>query len=203
MNSNVNPDRLLKNNVAFAKIISEQFSENSISFFEEWEALIEEYKRYENIAYVTVGEVFRHNEKNCTLMSFSDRYRDGVISQVKKKAIPVSFDGIAPLKEYVIQEDTNDRLIQTKTESTPMSIKKFLLVKYALLVEPELGKQYLGYELSKDNNYLFHVKLDDGTVLTILLYRSCSHWAFDAFPFGRIDLSFRECVFLFFPIIKK
>gem|GEM_PF-5814156 len=71
----------------------------------------------------------------------------------------------------------NDTTIQKNTNSKPMSLEEYWLIRYLLIVNPELGKQLLGYELKQDGTvYIMHVTMTDGSVVAVYLFWYDARW---------------------------
>ena len=74
--------------------------------------------------------------------------------------------------------------IQVNVKSVPMTEQQWWLVKYALLVKSELGKRFLNAKISKGEYYIFHVKLDSGNLITVLMMKILAGWHCEARLFG-------------------
>lgn len=144
-----------------------------------------------------VGVVFQHRNSACIPQWFSDNFRDMVWKPSKERTIKIDRTS-RKVNEYRLPKNMNDSTIQKNAKSTPMSIEEYWLVRYLFIINPELGKQVLEYELSKSNYYIMHVRLDDGSVVAVGLRWGGDEWDSDAGRFdddgdwveGRIFLSF-------------
>jgi hypothetical protein len=144
-----------------------------------------------------VGDVFRHRGGEGYIhMYLGDNAQNGLFKPAKDRIIAIN-PIIGKLCEYVLPENMNDTVIQKNAKSSPMSEDQFLLILYLLLIKPDLGKKILNYVLDKNKIYIFHVKLNSGTVVAVDVRWRGGEWYVRAddfdydFPWGagRVFLS--------------
>ena len=146
-----------------------------------WDEILKE----DGIESFIVGEVFQHRNADCVPQYFGDQFSSWLWVPEKHKEIIIDTDAVRKLKEYRLPKNMNDTNIQKNANSKPMSMDEYWLVRYLLIVSPELGKQLLEYELKQDGTvYIMHVQKPDGSVVTVGLDWSDAGWDSRA---GRFD----------------
>ncbi len=143
-----------------------------------------------------VGEVFQHRNLKLVPLYFARDFESMVLEPSKNKRVSINAFGNNTLKEYVLPKNMEDTTIQSATNSTPMEEDQFWAMLYLLIVEPELGKKILNYQLRKYQYYVFHVKLSSGKVLAVRLFWHDGKWRLNAFDFNHGNWSM-DSVFLF------
>ena len=146
-----------------------------------WDEILKE----DGIESFIVGEVFQQRNADCVPQYFGDQFNNWLLVPDKDKEIIVDTEAVRNLKEYRLPKIMNDTTIQKNAGSTPMSMEEYWLTRYLLIINPELGKQLLGYELKQDGTvYIMHVKKADGTVVAVDLGWSGGEWCSSALRFG-------------------
>ena len=162
-------DRLARNNNLSGK------------FKKFWDEILKE----DGIESFIVGEVFQHRNSDCVPQYFGDQFNNWIWVPEKDKEIIIDTEAVRKLNEYRLPKNMNDTSIQKNAKSTPMSMEEYWLTRYLLIINPELGKQLLGYELKQDGTvYIMHVKKADGSVVAVSLRWSDGVWLSTANRFG-------------------
>lgn len=139
--------------------------------------------RNKNISF-KVSEVFGHRVPGLVLQDMGEDYRYLIFTPNQHMVLTIP-KSMPKLVDYKLSKNMNDYVIQKETNSTPMDEKTFFLVKYCLIIEPERGKELLGYELKKDGTwYLLQINLADGSKRCVKLYFSGFGWQYDTDFFG-------------------
>ena len=158
-----------------------------------WDEILKE----DGIESFIVGEVFQHRNADCIPQYFGDQFNNWLWVPEKHKEIIVDTDAVRKLKEYRLPKKMNDTTIQKNAESKPMSMDEYWLIRYLLIVNPELGKQLLGYELKQDGTvYIMHVVKPDGSVVAVRLGWDDAEWYSLADRFGGGNDWYEGSVFL-------
>lgn len=144
----------------------------------------------------TVGNVFRHQDENCVLQYHYDNFINWLIKPVSGRVIPIS-KAKGKISEYVLIQDMDDLAIHKATKSTHMEIDQFFAILYLLIIEPELGREHLDYELRKDEGYILHVRLKPGKVVAVYVNWDDDEWDLDARELDCDGRWLEHSVFLF------
>jgi hypothetical protein len=142
-----------------------------------WDDILKE----DGIESFIVGEVFQHRNANCVPQYFSDQFNVWLWVPQKHKEIIIDTEAVRKLNEYRLPENMYDTTIEKNANSKPMSMEEYWMTRYLLIVNPELGKQLLGYQLKQDGTvYIMHVTMADGSVVAVLLRCNDAEWYSDA-----------------------
>ena len=155
-----------------AQLVNTMSEANLISLIDTWFKKDQEGQADDSFI---VGVLFQHRNSACIPQWFSDNFRDWMWKPCKERTIKID-QTPRKLNEYRLPKNMNDSTIQKNAKSTPMSIEEYWLIRYLLIINPELGKQVLGYEVNKDSAYIIHVKLADGSVVAVRLYWRVGGW---------------------------
>ncbi len=109
-----------------------------------------------------VGQVFCHNNPDGVMQYHRPNFVTTILAPCREKVIAINFDGITLDWEYRLPCAMTDRELRETTDSMPMTLDEFWLILYALIIEPNLGKEYLKYELTKKKYYIFQFVSDTG-----------------------------------------
>ncbi|MEI6022382.1 MAG: hypothetical protein WCQ32_00885 [bacterium] len=129
----------------------------------------------------TVGDVFNNKvSKEGTSLFFSDNFKEWIINPFYKKNITIPSFSCKKVFEYLIPENINGSEVDERN-FTPasMEIEDFLLILYLFIFQPILGKELFGYELEKEQHYMFHVLLN-GKKITCFLSKYGGGYNFNA-----------------------
>ena len=151
-----------------------------------------------------LGEVFkaRATEGDTRLYFWGDFDKNFIQNNLERK-IAIRTD-LGALKQYRLPRNMQDGEIQKACKNTGyMDFDTFFCVVYLLIFEKETAKECFGMELSKSENYIFHVKMDDGTVLAVGLCWRGDGWYFGADDFDPLDPWNEGFVFVYFPATNK
>lgn len=130
-----------------------------------------------------IGDVFGHRVYGLVPQRHGDNFTNLFFVPSKNKTITIPFS-MSKLTDYVLPRNMTDTEIQNTIKSTPMDEDMFWAVLYLLIIKPELGKELLGYELTKLSYYIFHVKMTDGTVRVVIVGWRGDEWHFIANAFS-------------------
>lgn len=149
-----------------------------------------------------VSDVFGHRVSGQVPQYLEVNYRNWIFNPNQGKTLTI-LSNIKKLVEFTLPKYMNDSAIQSEVKSTSMDEELFLIVLYLLIINPELGKQLLDYELKKDKWYLFRVKTADGTLSTVHVLWLDVEWTCIAREFDGNGLWSEGNVFLSFATNKK
>lgn len=131
-----------------------------------------------------IGDVFGHRNSSMVPQYHGDNFKSWFWAPNQNRTITIP-SNMPKLVDYTLPKNMNDTGIQNATKSTPMDEDTFWVVLYLLIIKPELGKELLGYELTKSNYYIFHVKMSDGTVRAVNVGWDDVEWYCYASSFDR------------------
>lgn len=127
-----------------------------------------------------VGDVFQQQKENCVPQNHGHRFVSWLLGPAKDRNIPINTDH-RRLVENVLDRRMNDSVVRSETKFTPpMSEEAFWLVLYLLIIDPELGKKVLGYELQKGKWYFLYMKFTAGQVIAVDFGWRGGEWRFFA-----------------------
>jgi hypothetical protein len=146
-----------------------------------------------------IGAVFGHRVSGLVPQYHGKSFKD-FLKPSKNKIITIPLS-MSKLVDYVLPKNMNDTEIQNATKSTPMDEDIFWAVLYLLIIEPELGKQLLGYELTESYFYIFHVIMVNGNVRTVRVHLR-GEWLCFALAFDDEGIPWSQgCVFVHFATV--
>lgn len=151
-----------------------------------------------------LGDVFKAREtEGGTRLYFWESFDKNFIRNNLERKIAIRTD-LGKLSQYGLPRNMRDGAIQQACKNPGyMDYDTAFCIWYLLIFEKETAKQLFGIELSKNEYYVFHVKMDDGTVLAVSLRWYGDGWSFLAFTFDG-QYEWREGdVFVYFPATKK
>ncbi len=200
--SKVNLAKNATNNARLFTLQEKMIAEDNLSFFKAFEAFLDKHEcikpLMDAIKSFKIGDVFRHRVSSCVPQYHGDNFKLWLGQPSAAKTILLDFAQASPLQEYILPENMNDTAIQNRAQSKPMTEQQFWLMLYVLIIEPKLGKQHFQYELSKSKYYIFHVQLDSGEVVAVLVFWYVGAWFCYANRFGFDGAWNQAHVFLFF-----
>ena len=151
-----------------------------------------------------VEQIFRHRaEKGDRRLYLSDNTQNWIVKPYLKRTVVIRTD-LGKLSEFRLPHNMNDSTIQSEAGKPGlMDIDTFFLLWFMLIFNPELGKQVLGYELSKEKWYLCHVELPNGKRVAVRVYWDDDEWYFSAREFDDGYDWNEGGILLFFATVKK
>lgn len=144
-----------------------------------------------------LGEVFKARAtEGDTRLYFWESFDKKFIQNNLERKIDIRTD-LRALKQYRLPTNMRDGDIQKECENPGyMNFDTFFCVAYLLIFEKETAKECFGMELSKTEFYVFHVKMDDGTIFAVNLYWVGGGWSSGSYTFGTSRLSGLRAMFL-------
>jgi len=207
----VDPDRVFGLQEDYGKKAHIAMNNNDEQFFDcleaflkanyqQKETFIEEVLERKSLAIsFVVGKAFGPNSVEGLIpRSLESNFKIWLWKPAQTKMVSVNALGKNYLKEYVLPGNINDTMIQRNTNSIPMEEDQFWAMLYLFMVNPKLGKKILKYELRKDKEYIFHVKLASGKVVTVNVDFQDKNWNLKAYVFGDKYWYFRDHYVFFF-----
>jgi hypothetical protein len=135
-----------------------------------------------------VGEIFKHKTGKIPIY-IKKNFQNWLLSRQAARTTSIDCLGKQLIKEYLLPEAMRDLEIQEKSGSKPMTEDQLWVVLFLLIIEPELGKKILKYEIMKDKNYIFHVELASKQLIAVTLNMDneglFNEWDLDAGVFNR------------------
>lgn len=152
-----------------------------------------------------IGEAFQHRSENCVKLWLEDVFMSRVLEDVKRRTLAIEFKN--KVSEYILPKDMNDTAIQKAKKSKRLSVNEFFQLLYLLIVEPNLGKELLNFELNKKSKaYFFHLELVSGESAAVRIRwdGGDDEWSIEAHKWDPAKRPWRKgFIFLFIPIPKK
>lgn len=109
-----------------------------------------------NVAEIAYGESAEY--------SFSNMFLGVIISPIANESFVFDFKNMR-IKDYELPREMTDLVIWENSGLRPVSRTRLMILVCSLVVNPEIGLQYFGYQLDKKVRYCSYVELEDLTMV--------------------------------------
>lgn len=126
-----------------------------------------------------VGQKFQHRKKDETGIQtyIWDSFRDRVLNPMRDRKVKLSKN--RKLDKLRLLKDRHDTEMQAEVGHKPFKVAEFLPMLWSMLSEQKNGEE--GFLLTNGCANIFHVELEDGSVVAVNAYWGGGEWGLGAF----------------------